>query len=171
MREDDITWISREFDQALSQVISPRRKEAQERDMEMANRHRIRLEAAEEEMEAAETRETAETGRQPDTAGPAAKNRMKKKGPEPAGGLLKPRDGYIAAFFIPVVIMIIIFAQRGIFPFGEESFLRTDMYHQYAPFFSEFRHKLSEGGSLLYSWDIGMGVNLAALYAYYLASP
>ena len=171
MREDDITWISREFDQALNQVISPRRKEAQERDMEMANRHRIRLEAAEEEMEAAETRETAETGRQPGTAGPAAKNRMKKKGPEPAGGLLKPRDGYIAAFFIPVVIMNIIFAQRGIFPFGEESFLRTDMYHQYAPFFSEFRHKLSEGGSLLYSWDIGMGVNFAALYAYYLASP
>ena len=67
--------------------------------------------------------------------------------------------------------MIIIFAQRGIFPFGEESFLRTDMYHQYAPFFSEFRHKLAEGGSLLYSWDIGLGVNFAALYAYYLASP
>ena len=45
------------------------------------------------------------------------------------------------------------------------------MYHQYAPFFSEFRHKLSEGRSLLYSWDIGLGVNFAALYAYYLASP
>lgn len=45
------------------------------------------------------------------------------------------------------------------------------MYHQYAPFFSEFRYKLTHGGSLLYSWDIGMGVNFAALYAYYLASP
>ena len=67
--------------------------------------------------------------------------------------------------------MIIIFAQRGIFPFGEESFLRTDMYHQYAPFFSEFQYKLTHGGSLLYSWDIGMGVNFAALYSYYLASP
>ena len=67
--------------------------------------------------------------------------------------------------------MLIIFAQRGIYPFGEETFLRTDMYHQYAPFFSEFHHKLTEGGSLLYSWDIGMGVNFMALYAYYLASP
>ena len=76
-----------------------------------------------------------------------------------------------AAFCIPVVIMVIIFAQRGIFPFGEESFLRTDMYHQYAPFFSEFQHKLSGGGSLLYSWNIGMGINFSALYAYYLASP
>lgn len=86
-------------------------------------------------------------------------------------GLIRPYDGLIAAFAVPVVIMLIIFAQRGIFPFGEESFLRTDMYHQYAPFFSEFRYKLTHGGSLLYSWDVGMGVNFAALYAYYLASP
>lgn len=85
--------------------------------------------------------------------------------------ILRHSDGLLAAFFVPVVVMIIIFAQRGIFPFGEESFLRTDMYHQYAPFFSEFQYKLTHGGSLLYSWDIGMGVNFSALYAYYLASP
>ena len=85
--------------------------------------------------------------------------------------ILKPSDGLLAAFFVPVIVMIIVFAQRGIFPFGEESFLRTDMYHQYAPFFSEFQYKLTHGGSLLYSWDIGMGVNFSALYAYYLASP
>lgn len=88
-----------------------------------------------------------------------------------SGSLVKDSDGLIAAFFVPVIIMIIIFAQRGIFPFGEESFLRTDMYHQYAPFFSEFQYKLTHGGSLLYSWDIGMGVNFSALYSYYLASP
>ena len=86
-------------------------------------------------------------------------------------GLMCPSDGLLAAFFVPVIILTVIFAQRGIFPFGEESYLRTDMYHQYAPFFSEFRYKLTTGGSLLYSWDIGMGVNFAALYAYYLASP
>lgn len=77
----------------------------------------------------------------------------------------------LAACLMPILIMLVIFVQRGIFPFGEESFLRTDMYHQYAPFFSEFQYKLKHGGSLLYSWDIGMGVNFAALYAYYLASP
>ncbi len=85
--------------------------------------------------------------------------------------LIRPVDGYAAAFLVPVLVMVIIFIQRGIFPFGEESFLRTDMYHQYAPFFSEFQYKLTHGGSLLYSWDVGMGVNFAALYAYYLASP
>lgn len=83
----------------------------------------------------------------------------------------KRADALLAAFFIPVAIMILIFVQRQIFPFGDNSFLRTDMYHQYAPFFSEFQYKLKHGQSLLYSWDIGMGVNFSALYAYYLASP
>lgn len=107
-----------------------------------------------------------------DGAETAAENRqMEAKKERKIPSLVKPSDGLVAAFFVPMVIMIIIFAQRGIFPFGEESFLRTDMYHQYAPFFSEFQYKLTHGGSLLYSWDIGMGVNFAALYAYYLASP
>ncbi len=88
-----------------------------------------------------------------------------------ADGFIGQREGLLAAFFVPIIIMVLIFIQRGIFPFGEQSFLRTDMYHQYAPFFSEFQHKLTSGGSLLYSWDVGMGVNFAALYAYYLASP
>lgn len=100
---------------------------------------------------------------------------MKKKGTgktvSDRHSLIRTQDAYLAAFFVPVLVMVIIYIQRRIFPFGEESFLRTDMYHQYAPFFSEFRHKLMHGGSLLYSWDVGMGVNFAALYAYYLASP
>ncbi len=88
-----------------------------------------------------------------------------------AWSLIRPNDGWIVAFVVPMVILLIIFAQRGIYPFGEESFLRTDMYHQYAPFFSEFRNKLAHGESLLYSWNVGMGINFSALYAYYLASP
>ena len=85
--------------------------------------------------------------------------------------MVSPQYALLMSFLIPVIVMVLIFIQRGIFPFGEESFLRTDMYHQYAPFFSEFRYKLTHGGSLLYSWDVGMGVNFAALFAYYLASP
>ena len=85
--------------------------------------------------------------------------------------IMDKRAIFTLSFIIPVFIMILIFIQRGIFPFGDESFLRTDMYHQYAPFFSEFKYKLSNGGSLLYSWDLGMGINFSALYAYYLASP
>ena len=81
------------------------------------------------------------------------------------------RRACLISFVVPVVAMILIFIFRGIFPFGQETFLRTDMYHQYAPFFSEFQYKLHHGGSLLYSWDVGLGINFSALYAYYLASP
>ncbi len=84
---------------------------------------------------------------------------------------LKTADGLILAFLLPLLAMILIYIQRGIFPFGDRSFLRTDMYHQYAPFFSEFQHKLQHGGSLLYTWNVGLGINFSALYAYYLASP
>ena len=85
--------------------------------------------------------------------------------------ILSRRMVLILSFAIPVFIMLLIFVQRGIFPFGDESFLRTDMYHQYTPFFSEFKYKLSHGGSILYSWNLGMGINFSALYAYYLSSP
>ncbi len=84
---------------------------------------------------------------------------------------LLEKTPFLLSFFIPVVIMIGIFIQRKIFPFGDNSFLRTDMYHQYAPFMNEFMEKLKHGGSLAYSWNIGMGSNFTALYAYYLASP
>lgn len=78
---------------------------------------------------------------------------------------------YLLAFFVPVVIMLIIFAGQGVFPFGNKSFLHLDMYHQYYPFLVEFFHKLKSGESLLYSWNLGSGASFLALYVYYLASP
>lgn len=78
---------------------------------------------------------------------------------------------YILAFVIPVIIMTGIFIGREVFPFGDMMYLRSDCYHQYAPFYQELYRKLSSGGSLTYSWEIGMGVNFTSLYAYYLASP
>ncbi|WP_051671286.1 YfhO family protein [Oribacterium sp. P6A1] len=84
---------------------------------------------------------------------------------------LKRHKSYLVSFMFPVLGMLLIFVFRGIYPFGTETFLRTDMYHQYAPFSSEFNHKLQNAGSLLYTWDVGLGINFTALYAYYLASP
>ena len=50
-----------------------------------------------------------------------------EKSPRGMGRLaavFRPSDDLLAAFFLPVVILILIFAYRGIFPFGQESFLR-----------------------------------------------
>ena len=59
---------------------------------------------------------------------------------------------YLFAFLIPAVIMLVIFAIREIYPFGDRSFLHIDMYHQYFPFLVEFYHKLKNGESLFYFW-------------------
>lgn len=77
----------------------------------------------------------------------------------------------LLAFIIPVSIMLILFIQRGIYPFGNNSFLRTDLYHQYAPFHQMLRQALQTGESLEYTWNIGLGTNMVSLFAYYLCSP
>lgn len=90
---------------------------------------------------------------------------------EHSGSIPSGNITYIIAFVLPLVMMIALYYTRKIFPFGEECYLRSDMYHQYAPFFSELWNKIRNGESLTYSWNIGMGVNFTSLYAYYLASP
>ena len=76
-----------------------------------------------------------------------------------------------AAFFLPVLVMILAFALTGIYPFGENQITVIDMYHQYVPFLSELQYKLHHGGSLFYSWDGAGGFNFWNLLSYYGASP
>lgn len=75
------------------------------------------------------------------------------------------------AFAIPSVCMLVLMLIRGFSPFGSHSMLYSDMYHQYYPFFKAFHHALRNGDSLLYSWNVGMGMDYLGLLAYYLASP
>ena len=88
-------------------------------------------------------------------------------------GLRENSDVYLGAlaFALPVIIMLIVFGIDGIYPFGDRSFLSTDMYHQYMPFFSEFMRSVKSGSGLDYTWKVGIGSNFLALYIYYLASP
>ncbi len=78
---------------------------------------------------------------------------------------------YVLAFMIPFVVSVCICAGAGIYPFGQNCILHVDMYHQYCPFFTELREKLTTGGSLLYSWNLGLGADFVSLFAYYLSSP
>lgn len=78
---------------------------------------------------------------------------------------------YGIAFLLPFIICVGICIVDGVYPFGDKCILHVDMYHQYCPFFTEFMNKLKNGGSLLYSWNIGLGSDFISLYAYYLASP
>lgn len=81
------------------------------------------------------------------------------------------KAGLALAFAVPAMVMLTLFIINSIFPFGDRSFLFSDMYHQYMPFFSEFMHKIKAGEGLSYSYNVGIGSNFLALYVYYLASP
>lgn len=81
------------------------------------------------------------------------------------------KTAFLLSFVLPVVIMVSLFVIKGIYPFGDRSFLFSDMYHQYMPFFSEFLQKIKAGEGLSYSYNVGIGSNFLALYVYYLASP
>ena len=75
------------------------------------------------------------------------------------------------AFAIPVFLMLCLMIVAGAEPFGKNSMLYSDMYHQYYPFFKAFRRALLSGDSLLYSWNVGLGMDYLGLISYYLASP
>ena len=84
---------------------------------------------------------------------------------------LKLNRYVFGAFFLPVIILVAVFAFTGIYPFGEQQLAIIDMYHQYVPFLSELQCRLQGGGSLFYSWNSGGGCNFWCLLSYYGASP
>ena len=85
--------------------------------------------------------------------------------------LADPANALWVSFLVPVLVMLLLFFVQGIYPFGDRTFLRSDMHSQYAPFFMEFYRKLHRGEGLWYTWNLGMGTNFWAIYVYYLAAP
>ncbi len=83
----------------------------------------------------------------------------------------KTRPYLALAFLFPLLGMLSFMYFGQCVPFGEYSMLYSDNYHQYYPFYKAFRAALLSGDSLLYSWDVGMGLDYLGLISYYLASP
>ena len=77
----------------------------------------------------------------------------------------------VLAFLMPFAAILILMICVEATPFGDMSLLYSDCWHQYFPFFKAFRKALLSGQSLLYSWDVGMGMDYLGLISYYLASP
>lgn len=86
-------------------------------------------------------------------------------------GILQRNKLILAAFCLPVILMLLAFLVMGIYPAGENQIAVIDMYHQYVPFLGELQEKLQSGGSLFYTWNGAGGSNFWNLLAYYGASP
>lgn len=84
----------------------------------------------------------------------------------------------LLSFFIPFFVCVLSFtvvslivSRHALYPIGNDMILAHDGWHQYYPFFVDYRNTLLGNGSLQYTWNIGMGTGYASLFAYYLASP
>ena len=84
---------------------------------------------------------------------------------------ISDNSALLVSFLLPLLILVVVYYARDIYPFGDNTYLRSDCYHQYAPFMKEFYNKLVNGRNMTYTWNIGLGTNFSALYSYYLASP
>lgn len=68
-------------------------------------------------------------------------------------------------------VMMLVYYCYDLFPFGETTILRMDLYHQYGPLFAEFYDRVTNLKSFLYSWQTGLGSPFLGNYFNYLSSP
>ncbi|MCQ2609412.1 MAG: YfhO family protein, partial [Lachnospiraceae bacterium] len=48
---------------------------------------------------------------------------------------------YALSFLLPLILVLLVYIAKGIYPFGDRAFLRMDLYHQYLPFHAELQYK------------------------------
>lgn len=79
--------------------------------------------------------------------------------------------GYLLAFLIPSLIMVLVYACVGIYPFGNKSLLTVDMAGQYVAFFNALKNIFTGDIGIFYSFSKTLGGNMFGLITYYLLSP
>ncbi len=91
---------------------------------------------------------------------------MKKK-----NNILYKNRYVLISFLATSATMLVIYIITGLFPFGENTILRMDLYHQYGPLFAELYDKLFSHNFSTYSWQAGLGSCFLGNYFNYLSSP
>ena len=70
-----------------------------------------------------------------------------------------------------LAVMVLVYFCYDLIPFGDMTILRMDLYHQYGPLFAELYDRITSGGSLLYSWESGLGGSFLGNFLNYMSSP
>lgn len=78
---------------------------------------------------------------------------------------------YILAFFIPFIMINVIFIFKGISPYGDNLLLFSDFFSQYGPMLDNFYNNAIYEGNLLYSFNYGLGQPIFKTFFNYLSSP
>ncbi|WEV60562.1 YfhO family protein [Streptococcaceae bacterium ESL0729] len=76
----------------------------------------------------------------------------------------------VASFFLPALILTIIYSIFGIFWNGGTTVLAGDAYHQYVNAHALYRDIMHSGKGFFYTFTSGLGLNLYSFSSYYLGS-
>ena len=74
---------------------------------------------------------------------------MKKK----LNRFVKENRWVLITFIISCIIISVIYTLQKIAPFGNNSLLTIDFYHQYGPMLNELVDRIKEGKTFLYSFN------------------
>lgn len=84
---------------------------------------------------------------------------------------IKDNKWILFTFLISSVVISIIYILQKIAPFGNNSMLDVDFYHQYGPLLNELYDRIKSGETLLYSFNTGGGIPFYRNFLNYLSSP
>lgn len=85
--------------------------------------------------------------------------------------LRKDNKYILISFLLSFLIINLVYICYEVIPYGNNTVLRMDLYHQYGPLFAELYDRLSSGSSLIYSWNSGCGSGFTGNFFNYLSSP
>ena len=77
----------------------------------------------------------------------------------------------VAAFLLPLALLVLIGAILSLAPFGSRTLVTADGYSQYVSYYAFYQDVFLHGKDFLYSFEKILGGSVAGLFAYYLASP
>ena len=81
------------------------------------------------------------------------------------------KNNYVITTFFFSILYITYLNIMKIYPFGEYSILKCDLYQQYVNFFCYLKEVVLNGKSIFISWNLGLANNFYTTFAYYLISP
>ena len=81
------------------------------------------------------------------------------------------KNRYVKTTLMCLIVYLLYLKMMQIYPFGEYSILKCDLYQQYINFLCYLREILIHGKSIAISWNMGLANNFYTTFAYYLMSP
>ena len=84
---------------------------------------------------------------------------------------MKKNKIYVYTGLVCLTILLVISAIKGIFPFGDNSFIWGDMHDQITAFYYDFYDAVYGKESLFINFSTSAGINFFGILAYYILSP